>query len=277
MSKKSGRNNFVAKNNGVVKAATVKNENTLTDKTDIAEHRTADREFAAITEYLNAQINKNEQLNNTVTVSAASEKDGLAEKPYAADANMRPKYKRAPSVGVSVNAAVQQTDISDDERISGCPSDVLLPTNTDNDLKTSDMMAIHDRNEIYNLYLKNYVSNFNLRTYYQRRMKNWFFGITMFLLAVIVILCSVALIIIVKKEPLEMTDAAAAITAVIGMISTFLVLPKVIGDNLFPSKEEDQTHEIFSKMVENDMSLRKFHDHVQEQNNTDIASKDDKF
>lgn len=259
MSKKV-RNNTSNKKNDTAK------EKNAGSGSKVTTFETSTGEFEAITEYLNAQISKNEQLNNTA--ATAETNNDITDKPFVIDV----------SASMSSKRVVPCTDSADElpfglpgvgEKTTETASDILLPTNTDEDLKSSDMRAIHDRNEIYNRYLKNYVSNFSLRTYHQRKMKKWFFIITMLLLTVIVIASSVSLILIVNRESLEAADAATAITAVIGMISTFLVLPKVIGDNLFPSKEEDQTHEIFSKMVENDMNLRKFHDHAQEQSKSD--------
>ena len=66
-------------------------------------------------------------------------------------------------------------------------------------------------------------------------------------------------------------DIATLITAMVSSISSFLVLPKVIADNLFPSKEEDKTSELFSKMFEHDINLRGIY-HISE--NIEQASKE---
>lgn len=130
--------------------------------------------------------------------------------------------------------------------------------------KTSDLEHIQKRNETYDTYLNSYVTNFNKKSNMQRKMKLWFFIIVMF--SLILILCAGILAIykIVSKTLLETVDVAGIITAIVGMIASFLVLPKIIGDNLFPVKEDDQTNEMFSRMVEYDMRLREHYNQLQE-------------
>ncbi len=129
--------------------------------------------------------------------------------------------------------------------------------------KTSDLEHIQRRNETYDTYLNSYVTNFNIKAGMQRRMKMWFFIIVMF--SLILILCASVLAIykIVSKESLATVDVAGIITAIVGMIASFLILPKIIGDNLFPGKEDDQTNEMFSRMVEYDMRLREHYNQLQ--------------
>lgn len=127
---------------------------------------------------------------------------------------------------------------------------------TDADLKDADLAAIQERAKTYTGYLKNYVSDYKDKTQVQKVMKGWFFAITMFLLLCIVVASSIALVIIAKKETIRINDIATIVTAMASAVSSFLVLPKVIAENLFPSKEEDKTAEVFSKMFEHDISLR---------------------
>ena len=134
---------------------------------------------------------------------------------------------------------------------------------TDKDLKSTDLEAIQERAQTYTGYLKNYVDDYKRKTIAQQRMKSWFFIIVMFLLAVIVIGSVVSLILISRKLIIRLNDLATVITALVGAISSFLILPKIIADNLFPKKEDDKTGEIFSKMFEHDFSLRGMY-HVQE-------------
>ena len=55
---------------------------------------------------------------------------------------------------------------------------------------------------------------------------------------------------------IKTNDVITVITAMAGAISSFLVLPRVMAENLFPSKEEDKTADVFSKMFEHDINLR---------------------
>lgn len=130
---------------------------------------------------------------------------------------------------------------------------------TDSDLRESDLEAINSHNKTYTEYLDNYVLEFKRKSRSQRTMKNWFFVIVMLLLSVIIIASFVSLIIISSKKVIGLEEIATLITAIGGAIASFLVLPKIIAENLFPSKEEDKTDIIFAKMFDHDMSLRELH------------------
>lgn len=139
---------------------------------------------------------------------------------------------------------------------------------TDADLKDADLAAIRERAKTYTGYLKNYVSDYKDKAHAQKVMKGWFFAITMLLLLCIVVACSITLVVIARKENIKLNDVATIVTAMASAVSSFLVLPKVIAENLFPSKEEDKTAEVFSKMFEHDISLRGLY-HITE--NTAVA------
>lgn len=55
------------------------------------------------------------------------------------------------------------------------------------------------------------------------------------------------------------------------------MLPKVIAENLFPSKEDDKTTDIFSAMINYDLELRKFYEAAEQleiEHNEDIVPKE---
>lgn len=127
---------------------------------------------------------------------------------------------------------------------------------TDVYLRDADLVAIQARAKTYTEYLKNYVTDYKNKTHAQRIMKIWFFVLTMFLLLAIVGASSTCLVAISLKDNIKLSDIATVITAMAGAVSSFLILPKVIAENLFPSREEDKTAEVFGKMFEHDIELR---------------------
>ena len=127
---------------------------------------------------------------------------------------------------------------------------------TDNDLKNADLEAVQKHTKAYSDYLEAFVSDFKLKTRNQRKMKIVFFVVTLILLLVIIGGGVGSIFIISKKQDTALPDVATVITAVVGAVSSFLILPKVIADNLFPSKEDDRTAEIFGKMFEHDINIR---------------------
>lgn len=127
---------------------------------------------------------------------------------------------------------------------------------TDNDLKDADLEAVQKHTKAYSDYLETFVSDFKLKTGHQRRMKIVFFAVTLVLLLAIIGSGVSSIVIISKKQATTLSDVATVITAVVGAVSSFLILPKVIAENLFPSKEDDRSAEIFGKMFEHDINIR---------------------
>lgn len=127
---------------------------------------------------------------------------------------------------------------------------------SDNDLKNTDLEAIQRHTKIYTEYLETYVNDYKKKISAQITMK-WIFFIIVLLLLTSMIIGSIIVICNISKKPLiNPSDVATVITAIVGAVSAFLILPKVIAENLFPSKEEDKTAQIFEKMFEHDINLR---------------------
>ena len=133
---------------------------------------------------------------------------------------------------------------------------------TDNVLRNHDYEAIGQRTKIYTDYLDIYVSEFKQKSLIQRIMKSAFFWTILSLLLIMVIVSALSLFFISKKDNITVSDVVIVVTSISGAISSFLILPKVIADNLFPSKEEDHTAEIFEKMFKNDMNIRNIYNAV---------------
>ena len=144
---------------------------------------------------------------------------------------------------------------------------------TDNDLKNTDLEAIQKHTQIYTDYLDTYVKDYKKKIKSQIIMKWFFFVITLLLLASMIIGGIIVICNISKKLLIKPADVATVITAIFGAISSFLILPKVIAENLFPSKEEDKTAQIFEKMFEHDINLRGMY-HISD-NVTNIKHQDD--
>ncbi len=123
----------------------------------------------------------------------------------------------------------------------------------------SDLHAILNRNLIYGVYLSNYCTNFNKKSKSKRRLGRCFFWITMILLAIIVIGGVVGIGLIFIRGDIGGGEVASIISAIVGMITAFLVLPKIIGDNLFPKNDDDKSADLFELVMNKDFELRKFY------------------
>ncbi len=123
-------------------------------------------------------------------------------------------------------------------------------------LKESDLRSIERRSRTYSNYLNEYINHFKEKSKQQRGMKIAFFVVILVLLAAVVCGSIAVFIVVATKKDVSVADIATLISATGGLISAFIILPKVIAINLFPQKEEDITADLFEKMFDHDMQLR---------------------
>ena len=131
--------------------------------------------------------------------------------------------------------------------------------NIDEDTRKKDIDSIKKRDDLYISHIRNYVVNYNKRAKGQTKMKWVFFVVIMALLFGLVSGTIVAILIISCKKDISLNDFTVVGTSMAGVISAFIILPKVIAKNLFPTTEDDRSAEIFQSVIANDMELRKFH------------------
>jgi hypothetical protein len=130
---------------------------------------------------------------------------------------------------------------------------------SDNYYREHALDSVKDRNTQYSTFLSKYVDNYVSRAKVTNVMKIIFFTFIMIFLLAMVSICIIAFINITKKPDITYPDIATVITAVGGIIASFIVLPKVVAENLFPSKEEDRTADIFNSLINYDLELEKFY------------------
>lgn len=138
-------------------------------------------------------------------------------------------------------------------------SDGALRRITDRDLRRKEYEALQKHSDSYSDFLETYVKEYKKKVHNQRVMKNWFFVLINILLFAIIGGGVAAVAFVCLKKSITTNDVAAVITAVVGAVSSFLILPRVIAENLFPSREEDKTAEIFEKMFGYDTNIRNFY------------------
>lgn len=138
-------------------------------------------------------------------------------------------------------------------------NNAVKPVHDDNYFREQALDSVRKRNANYCSFMDEYVANYGEKAKSAKCMKKIFFGAIMVLLFGMVTACMMAFWNISKKPNMSYSDVAAIITAVGGIIGSFIVLPKVVAENLFPSKEEDRTAEIFDSMIKYDLELEKFH------------------
>lgn len=132
-------------------------------------------------------------------------------------------------------------------------------TDIDTQIKQSDIKSILERNKKYNKYIDNYSFVYAKKQKGQSKMK-WIFFITVLALLVILVMGTiVSMVLISSKNDIDLYDISLIISAIAGVITSFIILPKVIAQNLFPSTDEDNSYNTFKSVIENDYRLREFY------------------
>lgn len=139
----------------------------------------------------------------------------------------------------------------------------------DENFRKSDISSISERDALYIKYIRDYTFSYNKRLKGQSKMKWIFFVVILFLLLSLVVGTVIAVCVVINKSKTTIEDISIIVASMAGVITSFIVLPKVIAKNLFPTTEDDHSAEIFKSVIENDMKLRKFHNITK----TKIASK----
>lgn len=125
--------------------------------------------------------------------------------------------------------------------------------------RNSDIYSIGKRDALYIKYIRSYTDSYVKRIKGQSKMKWIFFLVILFLLFSLVMGTIITILIIANKSKSTINDIAIIGTSMAGVISAFIVLPKVIAKNLFPPTDDDHSAEIFKRVIKNDMKLRQFH------------------
>ena len=145
----------------------------------------------------------------------------------------------------------------------------------DENFRKSDISSISERNALYIMYIRNYTFSYNKRLKGQSKMKWIFFVVILFLLLSLVVGTAIAIWVAINKSEttINYNDIAIIVSSIAGVITSFIVLPKVIAKNLFPNTEDDHSAEIFKSVIENDMKLREFYNITK----TKIANKEQAY
>lgn len=113
-----------------------------------------------------------------------------------------------------------------------------------------------NRNRLYTQLLEKYIKIYEKKEIAKTLYKAIFFGITIFLFFGIEVCCLAGIVYLsVKGNGWE--SVGIAIGNVAGVISTLIVLPKIIAEHLFPTNEENNMIGMVKNMQENDANIRK--------------------
>lgn len=107
-----------------------------------------------------------------------------------------------------------------------------------------------------------FVDHYEKRSKHNRVMRIIFFSLSFFALLVIIGVCSVVSILAAAKETINVEAVVAIIGAGATMLTSILVLPKMVGRNLFPDKEDKEILKFVKDMNKTELGFMKVRNHA---------------
>lgn len=114
------------------------------------------------------------------------------------------------------------------------------------------------RDELYSDLLEHYIDTNIDKTHRNITYKCAFFWIAMSIFIVLTVAPIVLLIIIACKNTRYTSDIAVVLGAVGGLISSIIIIPKIIAEHLFPTNEDSNMIDMVKNMQINDSRIRSF-------------------
>lgn len=131
----------------------------------------------------------------------------------------------------------------------------------DNDLRKQDIKSLGQHTEDYDTILRNYSTHVEKTLCYKRRMKTVFFIMSIIIMVtciVLVCICIYNLLTNISEKDYNVINyIAPTITSITSFLTIYIVIPKIIAQYLYDSKEETAMREIISSIQEYDKYVRK--------------------
>lgn len=112
------------------------------------------------------------------------------------------------------------------------------------------------RNKLYSDLLDSYISIYIVKCRTNRLFKLVFFWLTISVFVIVILSMILAMIIVASKQCKDTSDVVLAISSLSGMLGTIIVLPRIIGNYLFPNDEDENMNGMLKSMQSNDLSIR---------------------
>lgn len=120
------------------------------------------------------------------------------------------------------------------------------------------------RNQAYTRLLEVYISEYKKKGISKKRYKLSFFIIVMLAFITINIAAVVSIFCVIIRGNISLGDVGVVISALAGMISAFIVIPKIIAEHLFPADEDANMIAMVKSMQENDAKIRTYLKHKED-------------
>ena len=126
-------------------------------------------------------------------------------------------------------------------------------------LQESDNEGIITRGKLFTTFIENFVGESKKRATQQRIFRITFFCAVLLTFFALNVLSVLVILEVSRKTYMSYGDIAAVAAALGTVISTLIILPKIIAVHLFPSSEQDKSIELFTKVLEEDRKMREMY------------------
>lgn len=123
------------------------------------------------------------------------------------------------------------------------------------------------REKLFNQFLENYTNEYKNKSEQKRKLKDIFFVVILSILGVIVVGSMILLIVLLNLKLNISNIIITLISTSAEIITSLLILPKIIAEYLFDKEEEQHLNEIIGKMQEYNLNSKNI-----KSNNTDENS-----
>lgn len=114
-----------------------------------------------------------------------------------------------------------------------------------------------ERNEIYTKLLKEYFESYKSKTSWKKWYKLIFFVIVIAAFGVIIGFGLISINnVSIKQQSTSLADLGVVIGSFSGILSSLLIVPKIIAEHLFPNNEDTNMIEMIKNMQQNDSGIR---------------------
>ncbi len=115
----------------------------------------------------------------------------------------------------------------------------------------------YDRRDfLYADLLDKYIQSYKSKTAWNKGYKLVFFVISMLVFTAIIAVSLVALYIVAKRDNHSPSDIATVLSSMVGIVSSIIVLPRIIAEHLFPTNEDGNMIDMVKNMQLNDSKIR---------------------
>lgn len=114
------------------------------------------------------------------------------------------------------------------------------------------------RNQAYTELLKVYIDDYVKKSKSKKNYKRGFFIVALAAFGFIVLTAIVSIWIVTIRGNISPGDVGVVVSALAGMISAFIVIPKIIAEHLFPADEDANMIAMVKSMQENDAKIRTY-------------------